>query len=371
MSLPIQNLICISIDGLHNGMIGAYGNSWIQTSAFDSLAVRSVVFDNYYAASVNLADNFNLFWKDCWLEQFARDGGNTILVTDDSDIFNHANACFAQKYMIETSANEITDNTDETIFFKICATIIDLATEQITNRPNQRYCIWAHLRGFRGVWDFPMLYRERHRAEEDPCPYEGFELPVFDKFDPDELQAVMEAYSGGMSLLDEVLAGLMESIDAGETGGQTVFSIFGTRGFSLGEHKRIGANYDLFGENIHLPLIVRLPDNIGATVRVLELLNTNDLADFFISVTKNQSGLSKFLQLAHENKIDQHEIIQINGNNNDVALATPNWFVRRSGKQVNIYVKPDDRWEVNDVSNRINENQEIDHILKRLQDAIK
>ncbi|MDR1480450.1 MAG: hypothetical protein LBJ00_16065 [Planctomycetaceae bacterium] len=365
MSVPSQNLICISIDGLHSGMVGLYGNTWIQTPSFDSLAVQSVVFDKYYAASVNLADNFDLLWKDSWLEQFARNNGNTILVTDDSDIFNHANAYFTRKYMIEASADEIADKPESTNFFKIFATIIDLAQEQKTNQPDQQYCIWAHLRGFRGVWDFPISYRECHREEEDPYPYDGFRLPEFSGFDPDQLQSVMEAYSGGMLLLDDVLSGLVEVIDVGELGGQTVLAIFGTRGFSLGEHKKIGANYDLFGENIQLPLIVRLPDNTGATVRVLELLNPDDLADFLISVTKNQIDTSKIFQLARENKIEQHELLQIKGNNDEVALVTPNWFVRRSGGQVGIYVKPDDRWEVNDVSNRLNENQEIIALLEK------
>ncbi|MDR2642362.1 MAG: hypothetical protein LBC74_06170 [Planctomycetaceae bacterium] len=366
MCVSFQNLICISIDGLHNGMIGAYGNSWIQTPAFDSLAVQATVFDRYYAVSSILGDNFDLLWRNSWLDQFCQNGGNTILVTDDSDIFNHANAYFKRKYMIEPSANKIAEYADETNFFKIFATIIDLASELRNDNSDQQYCLWAHLRGFRGCWDFPLAYRERHRDVEDPLPYDGFVVPMFDEFDPDQLQSVMEAYSGGMSLLDDVLAGLLESIESGEVGGQTALTIFGTRGFSLGEHKRIGANYELFGENIHLPLFVHLPDNTGATVRVSELLNPDDLADFFISVTKNQFNNSKIVQLIKENKINQNEFLRINGKGNETVLVTPNWFIRRIGEQINIYVKPDDRWEVNDVSNRLNENPEIDVILKKL-----
>jgi membrane-anchored protein YejM (alkaline phosphatase superfamily) len=358
-----QNLICVSIDGLHNGMIGAYGNSWIQTPAFDSLAVQSVVFDRYYAGSIDLAGNFNLLWKDLWVEQFSLNGGATILVTDDGDIFNHAGAYFVRKYMIEPSG-KIATSADDTNFFKIFATIIDLASEQFVNQPDRPYCIWAHFCGFRGVWDFPLEYRERHRGDEDPAPYSGFVAPELDEFDPDKLQAVIESYSGGISLLDDVLAGLLEAIESGDVGEQTVLAIFGVRGFSLGEHKKIGANYDLFGENIHLPLIIRLPDKTGATVRSPELVNTDDLAEFFISMTKKQNDKSMLMRLMLEDKIEQHKTLKIIGQNNEIALVTPSWFIKQSEKQINVYVKPDDRWEINNVANRIKENTEIIAILK-------
>jgi hypothetical protein len=347
-------------------MIGAYGNSWIQTPAFDFLSVQSAVFDRYYASSVNLSDNFNLLWGRSWLEQFSRDGGDSFLVTDDSDIFNHADAFFTRKYMIDSSLNKLAETADETIFFKIFATIIDIALEQLSNRSAGRYCIWAHLRGFRGDWDFPISYRERHRDKEDPPSYLGYNLPTFEKFDPDELQSVIESYSGGVSLLDDMLAGLLESIDSGELGGQTALAIFGVRGFSLGEHERIGANDELFGENIHLPLIVRLPDQVGATVRGVELLNPDDLADFFISVTKNRQAESNIVKLAEENEVEQRNLLKISGIDDEVALVTQNWFVRKKGNKIKVYVKPDDRWEVNDVSNRLNENDrsEINSILE-------
>jgi hypothetical protein len=362
-----QNLICVSVDGLHNGMIGAYGNGWVQTPAFDSLAVRSVVFDRYYASSVDLLDNFDLFWRDSWLDQFSKSGGNTILITDDDNIFNHVNAQFAEKYKIESLANEVVEDAEDTTFFKIFTTLIDQVVECGNSGFGRRNCIWAHLCGFRGVWDFPFSYRERHRDEEDPLPYDGFGVPRFDEFDPDVLQAVMEAYSGGVSLLDDMLAGLMDSIES-YVGGQTVLVVFGTRGFSLGEHKKIGANYDLFGENIHLPLFISLPNNVSSTMRISELLNPADLSDFFNSIAKNQIESSKILQLTKEIKTNQqHEILRIKGKNNEVALVTPNWFIRRNEEnKINIYVKPDDRWEVNDVSNRLNENSDINSILKNL-----
>jgi arylsulfatase A-like enzyme len=40
-----MNAVCMIIDRLHAGYVGAYGNAWIETPALDRLASRSVVFD--------------------------------------------------------------------------------------------------------------------------------------------------------------------------------------------------------------------------------------------------------------------------------------------------------------------------------------
>ncbi|MDR1925199.1 MAG: hypothetical protein LBQ66_12585 [Planctomycetaceae bacterium] len=395
MSDIIPNLVCISIDGLHNGMIGAYGNGWIQTPAFDLLAFQSVLFDRYYASSIDLVDSFETLWQQSWLEQFANNnngsngnnngnksnsnsGNNsTILITDDDEIYLHAYADFKYKYRIDTSADGKVDSADATGYFKIFATIMDVISDQEERCPNNPYCVWAHLRGFRGVWDFPFEYRMRYRGAEDPLPYAGFELPSLrvandaSGIDPDDLQAVMEAYSGGMVLLDEALSGLLEMLESNEsqkeysnkTGKETIFVLFGTRGFALGEHKSIGANYDLFSENVNLPLFVRFPNRQHATIRSNALINTNDIADFLISTTNNRDSI--ITQLANEKNIQQHEALQIKGQNGEFALVTQDWFIRRANDQISIYVKPDDRWEVNNIVNRINETFELDSILNQ------
>ena len=40
-----MNAICLVFDRLHAGYLGAYGNSWIETPAFDRLASQSFLFD--------------------------------------------------------------------------------------------------------------------------------------------------------------------------------------------------------------------------------------------------------------------------------------------------------------------------------------
>ncbi|MDR1962323.1 MAG: sulfatase-like hydrolase/transferase [Planctomycetaceae bacterium] len=359
-----MNVFCISIDGLHCGMIGAYGNTWIQTPTLDALACQSVLFDRFYTETLELTAIFDSIW------QLNQRKDRMILLTDDDEIFLHAKANeFDKRYRLKPFRDRQPVQTlEETQFFNSFAAALDLFLEQ--KRSVKSCFLWAHFQGFRGRWDFPIQYREMYQADEDPAPYPGVELPrVFlpntpntpntpnvnlpnkmnTEIDPDKIQSVMETYAGGVTVLDQALAGLLDSFEEGELGNETLFLFVSTRGFSLGEHGRIGADDNLYGENLQLPLFVRFPDGFGASVRVPALFRSDDLASFLNNLSDNDSPV---FNLVREKTEMIHETLRITGKSGSV-LVTPDWFFRKmlDGRS-ELYVKPDDRWEANDVADR-------------------
>ncbi|MDR2704441.1 MAG: sulfatase-like hydrolase/transferase [Planctomycetaceae bacterium] len=359
-----MNIFCLSIDGFHSGMIGAYGNSWIQTPTLNLLASQSVLFDRCYVETLDLASIFDSLW------QFRQQKKRTILLTDDNDIFFHAKANdFDKRYRLKPfDGQEPVSDLEETQFFTGLAAALDLFREQ---KNSSKSCfLWTHLQGFRGRWDFPNLYRELHRGEEDPVPYSGVEIPYFKPpyvkpylkqpnrivpiIDPDKVQSVMESYSGGVSVLDHSLAGLLDSLENGELGDETLFLLFSTRGFSLGEHGRLGVDNYLYSENVQIPLFVRFPNGFGASVRIPALFGLNDLTGFLNNVTNNKSP---FFDLVQEKTEMIHERLRLTGKN-DSVIVTPDWFFRKASEgyrtdgYIELYVKPDDRWETNNVADR-------------------
>ncbi|MDR2757665.1 MAG: sulfatase-like hydrolase/transferase [Planctomycetaceae bacterium] len=359
-----MNIFCLSIDGLHSGMIGAYGNAWIQTPVLDTLASQSVLFDRCYTEKLDLTEIFDSLW------QFKKQKERTVLLTDDNDIFFHAKANeFDKRYRLKPFEDqEPVQSLEETQFFTGFAAALDLFQEQ---KQSAKPCfLWTHLQGFRGQWDFPMSYRETHRGEDDPIPYAGVEIPyikppyvkpylkqqnrIETTIDPDKIQSVMEAYSGGVTVLDHALAGLLDSFENGELGDETLFLLFSTRGFSLGEHGRIGADNYLYSENVQIPLFVRFPNGLGATVRIPALFGLSDLARFLNNVSDNKSP---FLNLIQEKTEMIHKRLRITGKK-DSVLVTPDWFFRKVSEGYmsegyhELYVKPDDRWEINNVVDR-------------------
>ncbi|MDR0610350.1 MAG: sulfatase-like hydrolase/transferase [Planctomycetaceae bacterium] len=368
-----MNIFCLSIDGFHSGMIGAYGNSWIQTPSLDRLASQSVLFDRCYVETLDLSLLFDSLWR------FRQQKERTVLLTDDNDIFFHAKANnFDKRYRLKPfESQEPVSSLEETQFFTAFAAALDLFREQ---KHSSKPCfLWTHLQGFRGRWDFPISYRESHRGDEDPVPYSGVEIPYFKPpygklapkqpnrnvttIDPDKIQSVMEGYSGGVAVLDHALAGLLDSLENGELGDETLFLLFSTRGFSLGEHGRIGADNYLYSENVQIPLCVRFPDGFGASVRIPALFGLSDLASFLNNVNNvnNVNNISDnkspFFDLVQEKTEIIHERLRLTGRK-DSVLVTPDWFFRKvpegymSDGYIELYVKPDDRWETNNVADR-------------------
>ena len=58
-----MNAICLVIDRLHRGFLGAYGNTWIETPAIDRLAAESFVFDQALVDTPHLAALYRSYWQ--------------------------------------------------------------------------------------------------------------------------------------------------------------------------------------------------------------------------------------------------------------------------------------------------------------------
>lgn len=62
-SVSGKNILCLAIDRLNADFLGAYGNAWVETPAFDALAAESVLFDSFFATSLDLETLYRAFWR--------------------------------------------------------------------------------------------------------------------------------------------------------------------------------------------------------------------------------------------------------------------------------------------------------------------
>ena len=58
-----MNGLCLILDRLHAGYVGAYGNSWIETPELDGLAARSFLFDQCLVDSPRLETLYRSYWQ--------------------------------------------------------------------------------------------------------------------------------------------------------------------------------------------------------------------------------------------------------------------------------------------------------------------
>ncbi len=373
-----QSAIVLSVDRLRAAYLGCYGNTWIATPAINRLAIEAFVFDEAHAAGLELHDFFRAAWTTEGLgliQRVAPLGRRTALVTDDASAARWA-AAEGFDEVIElpgASATHAAADLEATH----TAGVIAAATEQLDALRQEPYLFWLHLAGLGQTWDAPREFRERYH-EEDDAPLPNFVAPpckLLDAdFDPDERWGYALAYAAQVSALDACLDHFFEHLRETQPLDRSLLMLCGVRGYPLGEHCRVGPiDGSLYGESLHVPWIVRLPGMLGAMERSARLVGPGDFGASLAQLLLHDERLAgaSALEVLFDASMPDRQRLAFQSSSGETALRTPEWFLRsvpgrdaNETARVELYAKPDDRWEVNDVRDRcvdVMEGLEIHH----------
>jgi arylsulfatase A-like enzyme len=285
-------------------------------------------------------------------------GVATALVSDERRVLDHPLAVDFDEFVeIDPPWQpRAADDIEQTHLAKCFAELIDWLPSARTP-----FFLWCHLASLGTAWDAPLDYRRSYCDDDDPAVPTTAEVPdrlLSENFDPDEALGASQTYAGQISLLDGCLDALLQELDESEAGRDTLLVVTSARGFPLGEHRRIGpCDEALYGELVHVPLFVRFPDRADAAARTQALVEPADLwASLwqYLNVgdlPRSPTALSWLPIIAQEASAPRHDRLCTAGVNNDRSIRTPAWYLHDVGDG-ELYVKPDDRWEVNNVSNR-------------------
>jgi hypothetical protein len=384
--MSLRSAVIIVVDRLGAGYLGPYGNTWLDTRAFNALASRALLVETMLAESPQLADTYRSYWTGrplllpavdhAYVAQAARQGVSTILVTDEPLVSEHPLAAsFVQIVAVHPPASQqcVEEPADTGISRLFAAAAEALAAL------TPPYLLWVHARGMNGPWDAPRVFREQFRDEEDP-PAGAFatppEMQIDDRFDPDELLKLTHAYAGQVSLLDSQLAAFLDMISS-RNEQQTLVTLTSPRGYPLGEHRRIGpCDEALYAELLQVPLLVQFPQREAALARTHELLQPADLGAALAAHFELASGAPSVLWQMARNEHHPPREIAMAFSHDQRAIRTPAWFLRESlidaRHQHELFAKPDDRFEVNEVSSRCGQEVELlVDLLHRYEPAMR
>ncbi len=370
--MPEKNLICLVVERLHAGMVGAYGNSWIRTAAIDKLACESIVFDQAFLESPLLEQTYRAYWHGVHpADGRSRDeqtaslphllssaGWHTALVTDSAEVARLLSAAEFSEQVLVDSPTECTTAAD--ISESGMARLFGAATDWIQTA-REPFCLWVHARGLAGPWDAPLEMRNQFAEEDDPEPPKLVKVPnhwLPDEFDPDEPLGIRHAYAGQVTLLDLCLGAFLDELDAGPLAKRTQLTFLSTAGFPLGEHRRIGPCDDaMYNETTQLVWTMRFPDELGKLTRTQALAQPSDLPGTLLDWLELDVGqlghgtASSLLSLIRGSLDFVRDRLLMVGRH-DRALRTPAWHLRQPlTGAAELYAKPSDRWEVNEVAN--------------------
>lgn len=366
----MTNAIVLVVDRWGAGYLGPYGNTWIETPCSNRLAARSALFEWALADALDLPTVYRSYWHSqhalCRPPRPSRGlpaalaaaGINAVLVTDEPLVADLPGAeSFAERIVLApAAANEPVAEVFQTQMAQLFAS----AASQL-ERLAEPFLLWIHSRGMGGVWDAPLEWRNTFADEDDPPPPELVVPPVQrsdSAGDPDELLGYQHAYAGQVALLDECLGGLLETAEARADWDRTLFALTSPRGYPLGEHRVVGpCDATVYEEQVHVPCLIRLPHDRHAGVRCQELVQPPDLGATFREALQLASAepprwgqsLLPLLDVEPPPGRDRAATVTPAAQ----ALRTPAWLLVRHGEERSeVYVKPDDRWEANEVANR-------------------
>ncbi|HVX12571.1 MAG TPA: sulfatase-like hydrolase/transferase [Pirellulales bacterium] len=376
-----MNLLVVVVDRLHAGFLGCYGNAWVATPHFNRLAADSYLFDQAYVDQPDLHQLYESWWSGT--HPLERHGGRVVLplparlnqagyattcLTDEPLVADHPwTAEFDAVIRVGVATGDprptelaaTTDDTQAARLFAAAAHFLETA-----RRP---FCLWLHSRGLEGAWDAPYHFREGYADDGEAPPPLIVEPPcraLATDDDPDELWGLCQAYAGQVGLVDECLGGLWEQLDAARLTNETALIVLGARGFPLGRNSRFGdTDQALYGELVQTPWLMRFPDRLGAAARTQSLVQPSDLMPTLCSVASLGAEIDSagrdLLPVVRNEVTAVREGICLVGRGGERAFRTPAWYLRippanAAGEEtpLELYTKPDDRWEINDVAGR-------------------
>lgn len=391
--------VVLVVDRLSPVFLGPYGNTWLETATCCQLASQGIVAETVVAHMPTLEGAYAAYWqgwpgvanavsiqgnvveaqKFPFLEASKQSGRKLLLVTDDPQVASLPGAELFDECLLVKQQNFVqpASEVEETAFANMASEVV-----QVLRSVQGPFLLWVHFRGMAGPWDAPLEFRNQFADEDDPLPGDFVQPPeqwVPKEFDPDELLGVQHAYAGQVSLLDLCLEEIVTAIDELPTDRQAMVALTSPRGYPLGEHLQIGSLHaDLYSEQIQLPLIVRHPQKYAQLTRVQELLQPADVCTTLAEgLGLDVSGLADALpsgglfSLAFAPQ-ESKRALAVCVSSDEWAVRSYAWQLRQKGswkEQASnkdeaseedssegelgeLYVKPDDRFEVVEIASR-------------------
>jgi hypothetical protein len=308
--------LVIAIAGLRASALGAYGNSVIQTSALDAVASRARVFDWCHAQAHSASEWFHAVWSG--------DNKPGLVVTDDSLLATTASGMGSDVALLDCQVFESARLFSETHFAKLA----NLATQKLDDWDRSADVV-IYTQGLCGAWDAP------HEvvlalAEDDGLSVLPSISPPQLMVDPDSDEVFLSQcrYHAQVLAIDAVVEGIV-GFARELTQPFDRIAICGTRGFSLGEHGIVGTDLRDYSESTHVPLIVIEPGcELTREARLCWLVSALRQSD--------RPSSPGFLRWRSRDGAEY--------------VRTRDWLLRDCDEKSELFVKPDDRWDANDIA---------------------
>jgi len=331
--------IVIAVHGCPAHVLGPYGNEWIVTPALDRIAAEGVVFDRHFAMRPQPLAARDDWWQGDW-------PGPQRIVRWSSAGFDaplDQYARFAERFDARHADGQ-RGSIDDLL------SAADRALASFAGAPDGT--LWFETDRLLPPWSVSQELFESYCDESDDGPVEEAEPlvpwcdPPIGWFDTDDLASwewLHRTHAAAVSGFDAELGRLIELIEAHPWGREATLAVTADFGFPLGEHGLLGPHRPwLYAEFVQVPLIVRFPSNARAGERVSALTCSTDLAKLVAGVSTTCERIVGVCEL----KGTKEAMLRTESH----ALLLPLQHDSDDDRKPQLFAKPEDRWERNDIA---------------------
>jgi arylsulfatase A-like enzyme len=343
-----MKIVVIEALGLHLGFVGCYGNDWTATPNLDRLAAEGIVFDWHFADQPEL--HANTPWQQRSI----------------------ATGCYRwpgeAPGMVERGLPMLVR----------CDSMVHFAEQAWSAVAKAEPWVWIEGASLLPPWnlhdEMMAAYFDEEDLAENLVPWKDPPLGEVALTEPERIE-LQNTYAAQMTYFDAQLGSLLDLMrDAGMLD-HTLICVTARSGLPLGEHGMIGTPRPaLHDELVHVPLLLRLPGGASAGLRPKGLTQPVDLAPTFCEALgmdpasiAPMHGRSLWPLLRGEAPPWRPYAVSALriGNEECRLLRSWDWAFHVHGNAHQLFAKPEDRWEVNDLK-----QQQIER-AERMEQALR
>lgn len=377
-----MGLLVLNVDHLPVHLLGPYGNSSIPTPTLNAWAARGMTADAVFQSGIG-----DILPAISSLAEFRRCAdlclspgheGRSVWPTCPIETDDESSISWVP---IRRASRLAKDWEDSAV-----ATYLERALSKWTESMLPADSIvWIDLPLLSGPWDAPLKWRQYLAGDDDPEVYSDLDPPylvlpsdgfgglfIDDKIDPDLRLSYEHAAGAMLMLLDQACEWLRACVEALPRGRETSILLTSESGYSLGEHFGIGSFPDrVWAEEAHVPMILF----VGATgkypARIPMIASQRQCLSLWLTqrsespvlptgsaASKDYDGLvAQTLTNWSNFTNDRSDLVPkyavVSRSPNQIAIRTQTWsFVWKVRQSPHLFVRPDDRFEQNDVASR-------------------
>jgi arylsulfatase A-like enzyme len=377
-----MKVIVFLVRGFHVGYLGCYGNEWIDTPHLDRLAAEGVVFDQHFAERPS-STTASATWRTGTIGPQRAQNADLLTLLTGHEVHSHlildrVAGCESELMKGWSRVQYTSPNPGGSANLEH---VMEFAVDGLDGLASRDSALlWVEVGSLLPPWSIPSEQLEKYFR---PAPSEDDEQGTESELaveaakpllDPQtgplaapadqSLQRLQLTYASAVSHVDSVFGWFFEELQDWRLSRETLLIVTSDQGQALGEHGVFGMYRPwLHDELIHLPLLMRLPEGAGAGRRVAALTQSVDLyatlLDAFGIAAPPNHGYSLLpLARSETNAVRSYICCAMRqGACEEWAIRTNEWaFILPIAipaadpfRGPQLFVKPDDRWEVNNV----------------------